>query len=174
MKNKALARLREYFYSDDDFAAFRAQHHVKVFEGPQPGASRVDVHELDGARLRSTYAHNPEQTRRRKVPFTIEQLCDDEDGIEYVERLDESTATDSIYLVRYLNADGCELRVSHRRDWFLTDETRSALRRALGRPLFPGPSHRQSFAPQTVHDGSVELIFVEMAPRLTLAFATGR
>lgn len=172
--NKALARLREYFYSDEDFSVFRTLHDVRVFDGSQPGSSRVEMYELNGARLKGAYAHNPAHTRRRKLPFMIERLSQDADGIEYVERLDESTALETIYLVRYLDATGCELRVSHRHDWYLTDKIRAALRRALGRPLFTAAAAGAVFAPQTVHDGSVELLFVEMAPRLTLAFATGR
>jgi hypothetical protein len=101
----------------------------------------------------------------------IEHLADDADGVQYIERLDESTTAEPIYMARYLDATGCELRVSHGQGGFHTAGVRAALRGAFGRPLFPGADQQLAFAPRTVHDRAVDVVFIEMAPRLTLAFA---
>jgi hypothetical protein len=169
--NKALDRLREYFFTEADFDAFCAQHDVRVYAAPGGAASRVEIFRKDGSRIKDTHSENAARTRRRKLPFMIEHLADDADGVQYVERLDESTTAEPIYMARYLDATGCELRVSHGQGWFLTDGVRAALRGAFGRPLFPGAVQQLAFAPRTVHDRAVDVVFIEMAPRLTLAFA---
>jgi len=171
--SRALKRLREYFFSTHDFEAFRASHDVRLFDSPDSAASRVEVYDRDGARTNDTYAHNEDRTRRRKLPFMIEHFDRDADGVEFVERWDVSTSSEQpLYMARYLDATGCELRVSHGHAWFLTEKVRAALRVGFRRPMFPKARGTLGFSPRTIHDRVENLVLMELAPRVTLVFAT--
>ena len=130
-------------------------------------AAGVEIFRRDGSRIKDLHSENATRTRRRKLPFMIEHLADDADGVQYIERLDESTTAEPIYMARYLDATGCELRVSHGQGWFLTDRVREALReRSADRFFRASISRWPSRAARCTTARSTSSSIEQVAPRL--------